>query len=58
MGGHLQVSPFVFREALPQPEKGSISKTVMEKRKAHLILLFESKTQEVSLEGNQNILRY
>jgi len=30
----------------------------MEKRKAHLILLFESKTQAVSLEGNQNILRY
>jgi len=37
---------------------GSIARTAMEKREAHLILSFESKTQEVSLEGNQNILRY
>jgi len=42
----------------PFGKGGGISKTVMEKRKPHLILLFESKTQEVSLEGNQNILRY
>jgi len=39
-------------------EAGSISKTVMKKKKAQLILLFESRTQEVSPEGNQNILRY